>query len=294
MGWNVVPDGLREMLLWISERYNQPLLFVTENGSAEDEPDLESAVNDNRRKDFLEGHLKAVAEAVQADVKIAGYFAWSLMDNFEWQFGYQRRFGLCHVDFQTLARTPKTSALWYNETISVWGRNIDLGQSNRQRSLLTTIGASTTKKELPKKVLIGYGSDCVAVRKAISDGVNIVMWSFLDVVLSDDDLKPVISTSLDLVAIRKLIADLNRSGFENVLHFASVGGWNGHHLDEHISSSQWYHTFQEQVGDIFHGIDWDLEGNDDLLSSYNYFTKECLDKAGKISEMAKAGEWLKI
>jgi beta-glucosidase/6-phospho-beta-glucosidase/beta-galactosidase len=120
MGWNVVPDGLREMLMWIMNRYNttsNPLIYVTENGSAEHEPDLETATHDKKRRAFYEGHLKACAEAIRAGVNLAGFFAWSFMDNFEWQFGYQRRFGLVYVDFDTLERTPKRSALWYRNTI---------------------------------------------------------------------------------------------------------------------------------------------------------------------------------
>ena len=88
MGWNVVPDGLREMLLWVTKRYNDPLIIITENGSAVHEPDLEAALHDEKRREYFEGHLRAVAEAIRSGVNVAGYFAWSLMDNFEWQFGY--------------------------------------------------------------------------------------------------------------------------------------------------------------------------------------------------------------
>lgn len=124
MGWPIVPDATRELLLWISQRYNYPLLFITENGTAEKERRVEIAQQDQRRRNFFEGHIRACREAVQQGVKLGGYFAWSLMDNFEWEYGYERRFGLCYVNFKTQVRTPKSSALWYGETIQTNGANI--------------------------------------------------------------------------------------------------------------------------------------------------------------------------
>ncbi|CAB9498958.1 2H-1,4-benzoxazin-2-yl glucoside beta-D-glucosidase [Seminavis robusta] len=124
MGWAIVPDATRELLLWIRERYGNPLLYITENGTAEDDHDVETAQHDEIRRSFFEGHLRACAEAIDAGVRLAGYFAWSLMDNFEWEYGYQRRFGICYVDFETQVRTPKSSALWYSETIATNGGNI--------------------------------------------------------------------------------------------------------------------------------------------------------------------------
>jgi beta-glucosidase/6-phospho-beta-glucosidase/beta-galactosidase len=82
MGWNVVPDGLREMLLWVSNRYNNPRILITENGSAEYEPDLKAALDDEERRDFLEHHLHACSQAIDEGVNLGGYFAWSLLDNF--------------------------------------------------------------------------------------------------------------------------------------------------------------------------------------------------------------------
>ena len=124
MGWSDVPDGLREMLYWLSTRYNHPDIFITENGSAEPEPNVTIAKNDEKRREFFEGHIRACAQALENDVNLKGYFAWSLMDNFEWQFGYQRRFGLFRVDFDTLDRIPKSSAMWYSRTIANHGRNV--------------------------------------------------------------------------------------------------------------------------------------------------------------------------
>lgn len=125
MGWSIVPHGCRELLKWIANRYDNPILIMTENGSAEPEPNLETALHDEGRRSYFESYLRASAEAMETDsVDMRGYFAWSLMDNFEWQFGYQRRFGICRVDFETQERTPKSSALWYAQTIAANGHNI--------------------------------------------------------------------------------------------------------------------------------------------------------------------------
>ena len=300
MGWNVVPDGLRQMLLWIADRYNNPVVMITENGTAEPEPDVLTAQHDEQRRNYLEQHLRSVAQAIQSGVRVTGYFAWSLMDNFEWQFGYQRRFGLCHVDFDTLVRTPKSSAFWYRDTIHAAGRNIPVGTSSKidERSLASsrrTDGVlSDLVPALPNKLLVGYGSNCDRVRQAVHNGVNCVIWSFLDVVAvtNVEHSEAKIVTSLNLTAIRDLVQELKRDGFGHVVHLASVGGWNGGHLDPSINAAEWYSTFKNQVGDLFHGIDWDLEGNDDLSSPWNFFTIECLDTLGEISEMAKKGTLL--
>jgi beta-glucosidase len=123
MGWSTNPDGCRELLVWISQRYQGVTIVMTENGTSEDEPDLATALRDEGRREYFEGYLRACAEAIELGVRLAGYFAWSLMDNFEWEYGYTRRFGICHVDFETEVRTPKSSAVWYSETIKVNGAN---------------------------------------------------------------------------------------------------------------------------------------------------------------------------
>lgn len=131
MGWPIVPDGCREMLKWIARRYHNPIIYMTENGSAEPEPFLELALHDEARRNYFEDYLRACAEAIEAGVRLRGYFAWSLMDNFEWQFGYQKRFGLLYVDFDTQVRTPKLSAEWYRETILANGNNIQMVHDSR-------------------------------------------------------------------------------------------------------------------------------------------------------------------
>jgi beta-glucosidase len=107
MGWEIYPDGLREFLVSIARDYTGALpLYVTENGMANaDSPDRA----DSERIAYLTDHLEAVRAAIAAGAPVAGYFVWSLMDNYEWAFGYEKRFGLVHVDFDSLTRTPKES-----------------------------------------------------------------------------------------------------------------------------------------------------------------------------------------
>jgi len=118
-GWPVVPDGLRELLVLLHQRYPaMPPVMVTENGcSYATGPDAEGVVDDRARIDYLDGHLRAVAAAVEQGVDVRGYYCWSLLDNFEWTEGYTQRFGLVHVDYETQRRTPKRSFDWYADLI---------------------------------------------------------------------------------------------------------------------------------------------------------------------------------
>ena len=120
-GWPIVPDALREWLIMFRARYRAalPPIVITESGcSFDDVPDEHGVVDDQRRIDYLDAHLKAVATAIQRGVDIRGYYCWSLLDNFEWAEGYTQRFGLVHVDHETQARTPKKSFEWYCEVIA--------------------------------------------------------------------------------------------------------------------------------------------------------------------------------
>lgn len=124
MEWPIVPEGCREMLKWIDARYDHPPIYITENGCAVDEPDRETGVNDVARRDFLNGYLTECRAAIQHGVDLRGYFAWSFLDNFEWSWGYERRFGIVRVDYETLERTPKLSALWYRAVVESNGSTI--------------------------------------------------------------------------------------------------------------------------------------------------------------------------
>jgi beta-glucosidase len=118
MGWAVVPWGCKKLLNWIDERYDKPNIYITENGCAYPDEVVDGKVNDQKRVDFYQGYLKACQESINEDINLKGYFAWSFMDNFEWASGYEKRFGLHYVDFETLERIPKKSALWFKEAIA--------------------------------------------------------------------------------------------------------------------------------------------------------------------------------
>ncbi|MDC8770024.1 GH1 family beta-glucosidase [Roseateles albus] len=115
MGWEVYPEGLTELLLRLKRDYPVPPLFVTENGGAFKDKMVAGQVHDQDRLDYLARHIDAVAEAMRQGVDMGGYMVWSLMDNFEWASGYEKRFGIVHVDYQTQQRTLKDSALWYRD-----------------------------------------------------------------------------------------------------------------------------------------------------------------------------------
>lgn len=122
MGWEVQPEGLTRLLRRIHDEYTGPAgvaLAVTENGAAyADVVSEDGIVHDADRTEFLELHLAAVLDAIEDGVPVAGYFYWSLMDNFEWAWGYDKRFGIVHVDYDTLERTPKDSANAYARIIA--------------------------------------------------------------------------------------------------------------------------------------------------------------------------------
>ena len=123
MGWEVYPEGLFDLLVRLHADDPLPDVFITENGAAFDDAiGRDGAVHDPQRVRYLEGHLGALARAVDHGVPVRGYVAWSLLDNFEWAHGYGRRFGLVHVDFATQARTPKSSALWYRDFVAAQRR----------------------------------------------------------------------------------------------------------------------------------------------------------------------------
>jgi beta-glucosidase len=122
-GWEVFPQGLTDTLNWIRERYGNPPLYITENGSAFYDPPVAPGdeLPDPLRVDYLDKHLRAVQQARADGCDIRGYYAWSLLDNFEWSLGYSKRFGIVHVDFATQKRTLKSSAKRYAAVIASQG-----------------------------------------------------------------------------------------------------------------------------------------------------------------------------
>jgi beta-glucosidase len=119
MGWEIYPEGLTELLTGIHARYpGLPPIYLMENGMASADVLADGRVADDRRIDYMRRHLEAIARAREAGVDIRGFFYWSLLDNYEWDSGYDKRFGLVHVDYATQQRTLKDSALWYRDTIA--------------------------------------------------------------------------------------------------------------------------------------------------------------------------------
>jgi beta-glucosidase len=131
-GWEVFPQGLTDLLLWFKQTYGDLPLYITENGAAFFDPPTAEVdpgtgarrVRDPLRMDYLRKHLGAIHDAIQQGVDIRGYMLWSLMDNLEWSLGYSKRFGMVHVNYATLERTPKDSARWYSKVIASNGASL--------------------------------------------------------------------------------------------------------------------------------------------------------------------------
>jgi beta-glucosidase len=119
MAWEVYPPGLYDVLTRVHYQYRFPKLYITENGAAfPDVKNPDGSIHDDRRLNYIQEHFKSAAKAIEHGVPLAGYYIWSLMDNFEWAHGYDKRFGLIHVDFETLDRALKDSALWYQKFLA--------------------------------------------------------------------------------------------------------------------------------------------------------------------------------
>jgi beta-glucosidase len=113
IGWEIYPQSLCDLLVELHNTYTLPPCYITENGACFNDDVVDGVVNDQRRIDYLAGHITAVADAVDAGADVRGYFLWSLLDNFEWAEGYTMRFGAVHVDYETQVRTVKQSGHWY-------------------------------------------------------------------------------------------------------------------------------------------------------------------------------------
>ncbi len=126
MGWEIYPRGLTETLAWFQSRYGNLPLYITENGAAFDDiPEPDGNTKDVDRVKYLKEHLHAAGQALRAGIQLRGYFVWSLFDNFEWQHGYSKRFGIVRVDFDSQRRIPKASARFYSDVIRSRGANIE-------------------------------------------------------------------------------------------------------------------------------------------------------------------------
>lgn len=118
IGWEIAPQAFTELLVTLHQQYELPPIYITENGAACDDHIIAGEINDEQRVRYLDGHLNAVHRAIDAGVDIRGYFAWSLMDNFEWAEGYSKRFGLTYVDYHTQQRTIKRSGYAYQAMLN--------------------------------------------------------------------------------------------------------------------------------------------------------------------------------
>ncbi len=125
MGWGINPAGLKAEVLNVTRNYGQPTILLTENGCAfPDQPDENGFVKDWARIRFLAAHIQALHEAIQEGANVIGYNVWSFFDNFEWERGYSKRFGIVRVDYDTLQRIPKQSAYWLRDVIAENGLHI--------------------------------------------------------------------------------------------------------------------------------------------------------------------------
>jgi beta-glucosidase len=117
MGWEVHPESLTNIIMRVHRDYAPKEIYITENGSAWDDSVINDKVDDPRRVSYLERHLDAMLATKSQGAPVNGYFAWSMMDNFEWAYGYSKRFGIVYVDYETQKRIPKSSAYYYRERI---------------------------------------------------------------------------------------------------------------------------------------------------------------------------------
>jgi beta-glucosidase len=132
-GWEVHPQGLTEILVWLKKRYGDIPQYVTENGAAFYDPPkaTDGRVNDPLRLHYYRQHLCAIHDAIEQGVDLRGYCAWSLLDNLEWSLGYSKRFGIVHVNFDTQERTLKDSAHFYSKVIATNGAALDTDSHGR-------------------------------------------------------------------------------------------------------------------------------------------------------------------
>ena len=154
MGWEIYPRGLTEVLLRLQRDWAVPPLAVTENGGAFKDQLVGGQVHDAERTDYIARHIDAVGDAIRQGVRMEGYMVWSLLDNFEWASGFEKRFGIVHVDYASQRRTPKDSALWYADFLrrqkalgaqrhaaGVWPAAVSAGSAGSAAPTVATAGA---------------------------------------------------------------------------------------------------------------------------------------------------------
>jgi beta-glucosidase len=117
MGWEIYPQGIYDLLMWLKNYYGNPAIYITENGMALKDEVVNNEVNDIARIKYLDDHIAYSLKAKEDGANLKGYFVWSLMDNFEWAYGYTKRFGIIYVDYQSLKRIPKKSYYWIKELL---------------------------------------------------------------------------------------------------------------------------------------------------------------------------------
>ena len=118
MGWEIVPEAYYDQIMDLKNNYGNPDIYLTENGAAyPDKIDENGEINDDDRIDYFKKYLNAVHKAINDGAKVKSYFAWTFMDNFEWALGFEKRFGIVHVDFKTLKRTPKKSYFFFKDLV---------------------------------------------------------------------------------------------------------------------------------------------------------------------------------
>ncbi len=170
MGWEIHAEGLTSVLERVSTReYPAVPLYVTENGAAfADVRTADGLVRDPDRVSYLDGHLRACQAAIDLGVPLRGYFCWSLFDNFEWSWGYSRRFGLVYVDYETQTRTPKSSAYWYGDLIR--GR---LARMIEPRPTIETVAARAgVGRGTASRVVNGSSQVSPAARAAVLKAID--------------------------------------------------------------------------------------------------------------------------
>ena len=121
IGWEVYAPSLGKLIKQLYDRYDLPDMYITENGACYNMEPVDGVVDDAPRTEYLSEHISVCADVIDAGIPLKGYYAWSLMDNFEWAEGYRMRFGLVHVDYETQERTIKDSGKWYKVLAETFG-----------------------------------------------------------------------------------------------------------------------------------------------------------------------------